>query len=397
MRILVVNAGSTSLKCELFEFPQERSVVSGSVSRIGQSDALLRVDRHGSARLETSQSVADHEAALEALVAAMGLDRSKPNIVGHRVAHGGETLVHPTLLDAAAEQAIADCARFAPLHNPANLAGVRACRSLFPGLAQVAVMDTAFHRTLRPQAFLYAIPYELYEQHGIRRYGFHGTSHRYVAGEAARVLGTPLEQLRIVSCHLGGGASVCAIADGASQATSMGMTPLEGLVMGTRCGDVDPGVVLHLQDRLGMTREQVETMLNRESGLKGISGIGRDMRELVDAAAGGSERAQLAIDMFCRQLRHYIGGYTAELGGLDVLVFTGGIGENASSIRELTLQGLDVVGLHLDRARNEAVGEQAAIISRPGSTPAILVVPTDEELQIAREIVADQSLVALAN
>ncbi len=384
-RILVVNAGSTSLKLELFAFPEEVSLASAGVERIGRQGATATVRYGGAVPVDRVVDAPDHRAALETVVGILGGAAIAPDAVAHRVVHGGERLTEPLVVDAAAERAIEDCARFAPLHNPANLDGIRACRALFPGLPQVAVMDTGFHRTLEPEAFLYALPYELYERHGLRRYGFHGTSHRFVASEAAAFLGRPLDELRLLTCHLGGGASVCAIRRGRSIATSMGLTPLEGLVMGTRSGDLDPALVLYLQQQLDMTPAAVDTLLNRESGLKGISGIGRDMRELLAAAADGVARAELAIAMFCRRLRHYIGGYTAELGGLDALVFTGGIGENAAAIRARTLAGLEVLGLTLDATANEAAGEGARRISPPGRSPAVLVVPTDEELQIARE------------
>lgn len=390
----MVNAGSTSLKVELFSLPDERSLASGEVQRIGSSEASVswrRADatfgQEGAA--QTSDSLArpieNHEQGLRVLIEVLSLASKIPDAVAHRVVHGGEALTTTTLIDAKVEEQIATCSRFAPLHNPANLSGIQACRRLFPSLPQVAVMDTAFHQSLEPEAYLYALPYDLYEQHGIRRYGFHGTSHRFVADETARLLGRDVKDLRLVTCHLGGGASVCAIRGGRSIATSMGMTPLEGLVMGTRSGDVDPSVVLHLQESLGLSTVAVAELLNRESGLKGVSGVSRDMRELLAAADRGHERAALAVRMFCRRLRQYIGAYMADLGGLDGLVFTGGIGENAATIREQTLAGLEGLGLELDEERNQRDEHQPRIVSPPEASPVVAVVPTDEELQIARE------------
>ncbi len=385
MIILVVNAGSTSLKVDVFAMPEETCLASAAVQRIGKSDADLRIGGSRVDPLEQVLPVADHEQALRLVLDTL-LDHFEIAAVGHRIVHGGEALTEPTVIDDRVRGIVEDCARFAPLHNPANLAGVRAAVTRLPEIPQVAVTDTGFHRTLEAQAYLYALPYRLYTDHDVRRYGFHGTSHQYVACEAARVLERPQRDLRLITCHLGGGASVCAIAGGRSVDTSMGMTPLEGLVMGTRCGDLDPGIVLYLQDRLALGPDDIDQMLNRESGLLGISGISRDMREIGKAAELGVERAQLAIEIFCRRVRHYIGAYLAQLGGADAIVFTGGIGENAAGIRAAILSDLSELGIELDQRANLSTAGNARFASKKTSRVSVLVIPTDEELQIAREV-----------
>lgn len=385
MIVLVVNAGSTSLKVDVFEMPDEACVASIAVERIGQADAAMTVRWHGIPEAKAAAS-ADRDATLEQVLELV-LGRASIDAVGHRVVHGGESLTDPVRIDTRVIENIESAARFAPLHNPANLAGVRAAQSRLPDVPHVAVMDTGFHRTLPASAYTYALPWELYEKHGVRRYGFHGTSHAYVAAEAAKLLGRPLGELRLITCHLGGGASVCAIDGGRSIDTSMGMTPLEGLVMATRSGDVDPGVLLFLHERLGRTPEQIDSMLNRESGLLGISGISPDMRELL-AAAGESRRAALAIDVFCRRVRRYIGAYLVELNVADAIVFTGGIGENAAPIRAAICNNLDALGIEIDASANNADSKLARRISTASAAIAVLVVPTDEELQIAREVCA---------
>lgn len=305
--------------------------------------------------------------------------------VGHRVVHGGEKFWEPVVIDARVEEDIDYCSRLAPLHNPANLEGIQVCRKLFPDAIQVAVFDTAFHQTMMPRAYLYALPIELYSRVKIRRYGFHGTSHRYV-DERARVLATkPAEGLRVVTCHLGNGASLAAIRGGVVQDTSMGMTPLEGLVMGTRCGDLDPSIVPFLQREEELSPDDVERLLNKKSGMLGVSGLSGDMRELVQAARGGDRRAELAIEIFCYRLKKYIGSYAAVLGGLDVLVFTGGIGENSAWVRELACEGLGFLGVEVDAWRNKdpaRSGERR--VDREANDVEVWVIPTNEELVIAR-------------
>ncbi len=385
MIVLVVNAGSTSLKLDVFDMPGERCLASATVQRIGKADATVEIGGDDIATDREVREIDDHEDALTRVLDSL-LSHFEIAAVGHRIVHGGEDLTEPALIDRDVEHIIEKCSRFAPLHNPANLAGVRAARGRLPELPQIAVTDTGFHRTLPPASYLYALPYDLYETHGVRRYGFHGTSHQYVASEAARFLARPIEDLGLISCHLGGGASVCAIQNGRSIATSMGMTPLEGLVMGTRSGDIDAGILFYLQQQLSMSVAEVDRLLNRESGLLGISGVSRDMREIVEASAQGNRRASLAIDLFCQRLRQYVGAYMAQLGGADAVVFTGGIGENAAAIRAKALENLSALGLDLDKAANFDDSRAARSIASSASRVAVLVIPTDEELQIAREV-----------
>lgn len=393
-RVLVLNAGSSSLKYDFFDAGDPSKVARGIVEKIGEKGARHKHTHAGGDRVD-ELPVADHEAALGlalkrltdpeiGAVAALG----EITAVGHRVVHGGARFSGAAVIDDEVTQAIEDCIRLAPLHNPVNLAGIRACQKLLPGVPQVAVFDTAFHATMPEHASRYAIPYDLAEKHGLRRYGFHGTSHKYVAQRAAAHLGRGFREVRLITCHLGNGASVCAIDHGRAVDTSMGLTPLEGLVMGTRSGDVDPGLVLHLTSALGMTAAQVDKLLNRESGLLGLSGISKDMRELEAAAAEGNERARLAIGVFCYRVKKYIGAYLAVLGGVDALVFTGGIGQGSAWMRARICQGLSAMGIVVDEMLNRAPAvDPKAVrpVSDPSSPVPVLVVPTDEEAMIARE------------
>lgn len=364
--VFVLNTGSSSVKFRVVD-PR-----SGAVS----ADGL--VDRIG----EPGSGTPDHRAAIDGILA--GLDRSAIGAVGHRIVHGGTRFVRATLIDDAVEAGIEQLVPLAPLHNPAGLLGIRAARAALPGLPQVAVFDTAFHAQLPDAARSYAIETGIAEQYGIRRYGFHGTSYRIVSERAAEFLGRPVEQLRLIVLHLGNGASASAIAGGRSVDTSMGMTPLEGLVMGTRSGDLDPAVLLYLQRNAGMTVDQVDELLNRRSGLLGLSGHG-DMRGVVEAADGGDAAARLAFDVYVHRLRHYIGAYLALLGGADALVFTAGVGENSAEVRAAALDGLGPLGLELDAAANQRPGRGSRRISPSGAGIEVLVIPTDEEFQIARE------------
>jgi acetate kinase len=374
--VFVLNTGSSSVKFRVVD-PRTGSVsADGIVDRIG----------------EPGGDTADHRAAIDAILA--GLDRSSIDAVGHRIVHGGMRFVQATLIDDTVEAGIEQLVPLAPLHNPPGLLGIRAARAALPTLPQVAVFDTAFHANLAEAARSYAIEGALAEQYGIRRYGFHGTSYRIVSERAAEFLGRPLDQLRLIVLHLGNGASAAAIAGGRSVDTSMGMTPLEGLVMGTRSGDLDPAVLLYLQRNAGMTVDELDDLLNRRSGLLGLSGRS-DMRGVIEAAEGGDAAARLAFDVYTHRLRHYIGAYLALLGGADALVFTAGVGENSAPVRVAALDGLAPLGLELDAAANARPGGGSRRISPADTRTQVLVIPTDEEFQIAREtasVLAGQDL-----
>jgi acetate kinase len=388
MKVLVVNVGSTSVKYNLYEMDTEARLAVGKAERIGTPEAS-HTHEDGSHAIDSTITGALC-AILEHLTRPGGPlpDPSALAAVGHRVVHGGERLVSATRIDDAVERVIDECAEFAPLHNPANLAGIRAAREVFPNIPHVAVFDTAFHAQLPPHAFTYAIPHALYLDKGVRRYGFHGPSHQYMALSAAEHLRTDLSRLKLITCHLGGGASVAAIDGGISVDTSMGMTPLEGLVMGTRSGDLDPAIPLQLA-RDGMSFDKIDHLLNRESGLAGLSGVGADFRDILEAAERGEPRPRLAIDVFVHRLRKYIGAYAAVLGGADAIVFTGGIGENASVVRSRVCEGLVYMGVDLDEEANRTrrAAEHGGIvdISALRSPTRVLVVRTDEERMIARE------------
>ena len=365
--ILVLNSGSSSLKFRLIDVTSGEDLASGLVERIGLSD------------------VKDHRAAVSVMMdeLAPALVAHPPVALGHRVVHGGTRFTEPTVIDVRTLAAIADLSTLAPLHNPANLVGIEAAMDAFPHVPHVAVFDTAFHQTLAPDAYTYAIDRDVAQEHDIRRYGFHGTSHQFVASRAASFLGRPLRDLRLIILHLGNGASACAVRDGISVETSMGLTPLEGLVMGTRSGDVDPAALLHLSREAGMSVDDLDQLLNRRSGLLGLSGRS-DMRDVTDAALAGDEWAQRALDVFAHRVRHYIGAYFAHLGGLDAVVFTAGIGENSAVVRERIIGPLEHFGLALDDGLNAERTDHARRISREGSSRDVLVIPTNEELAIAQ-------------
>jgi acetate kinase len=367
--VFVLNAGSSSLKFQLVDPASGESAASGTIERIGEAGG-----------------VPDHEAAVrQALERIEGLP--DPVACGHRVVHGGDRFDAATLVTDDVERAIDELSALAPLHNPANLEGIRAARAVLPDVPQVAVFDTAFHRTIPDAAATYAIPADLAAEHGIRRYGFHGTSHQYVSRKAAEFLGLPLEETKLIVLHLGNGASACAVDGGRSVDTSMGLTPLEGLVMGTRSGDIDPSVLFHLHRQAGLGFEELETMLNRSSGLKGLTGKG-DMRDVQAAAAAGDEEAEAALAVYRHRIRRYVGAYMAQLGGLDAIVFTAGVGENNSLLRRRVLARLEHFGIRVDPDRNEVASKVARRISPDGSPVAVLVVPTNEELEIARQAIA---------
>ncbi|TPG62305.1 acetate/propionate family kinase [Hymenobacter nivis] len=391
MNIFVVNSGSSSLKYQLFRWPDEQPLCSGLVERIGSAQAEI-THQVGPAEQRHALAVPSHEAGLRAVVrlltdgpGALLPDPAAVDVVGHRVVHGGEFFGGPALIDAAVKAEIKELFGLAPLHNPANYQGIEVAERLFPGARQVAVFDTAFHQTLPEYAFRYALPTALYAEQRIRKYGFHGTSHQYVAGQAAAHLGNP--DARLITIHLGNGCSMAAVRGGRSLDTSMGFSPLAGLVMGTRSGDLDPSVLLHLLGPLGYTMEQVSTLLNKESGMLGLAGS-NDLRDVGRALAAGDARAALALDIYAYRIRQYIGAYAAVLNGLDALVFTAGVGENDALVRARACQNLEFFGLELDAARNEARAPGLRDISHPAARVRILVIPTNEELEIARQCAA---------
>ena len=304
--------------------------------------------------------------------------------VGHRVVHGGEEFACSTLINDDVMKALERCSAMAPLHNPPNIIGINACKAIMPQVPQVAVFDTAFHQTMPPKAYMYGLPYELYTEDGIRRYGFHGTSHRYVAGQIAKVMGKAVEELRIINCHLGNGSSLAAIQNGKCVDTTMGFTPLAGVLMGTRCGDIDPAIVLHVMEKKGLSTQAMDTLMNKKSGVLGISGVSSDFRDLGDAAEKGNERAKLALDMFHYQVRKLIGSLAAAMGGVDVITFTAGVGENGIEDRAAICEGLEYLGAKLDAKRNDVRGKDA-LISTDDSTVKLYVIPTNEEIMIARD------------
>jgi len=391
LKILVINSGSSSVKFELFNMPSEAVEASGALSRIGEQRAELSL-KVGEVSREVKQPVADHAEGLRLIMDTLtdsahgGIaDITEIGAVGHRVVHGGEAFSAPTLITDEVQHAIEDHVELAPLHNPPNLLGITVARELLPHAPQVAVFDTAFHQTIPSYAYTYAVPYELYKEHRVRRYGFHGTSHRYVADRAASLLGKLPEQCNLITAHLGNGASITAVRRGQSVDTSMGLTPLEGLVMGTRCGDIDPALIAYLERVKGLTVGEIDKLLNKKSGLLGVSGVSNDVRELLEAEAAGDQRAALALAIYCYRIKKYVGAYTATLGEVDALVFTGGVGENAASLRERSLMRLERMGYALDGEKKGAGDRGERDIAAAGSASRILVIPTDEELMIARD------------
>jgi acetate kinase len=389
MYVLVINAGSSSLKYQLVDMSNENALAKGLCERIGIDGRLVHETDKG--KHTADLSMPDHAAAMAIVIdtlldASHGVIKSKDEIkaVGHRVVHGGEAFAESVLIDDKVEAAIEAVSDLAPLHNPPNLTGIRACKQHMPGVPQVAVFDTAFHQTMPEKAYLYAIDYDLYKKYKIRRYGFHGTSHKYVSACAAELLKRPAGDLKIITCHLGNGVSLCAVNGGKSVDTSMGMTPLEGLAMGTRCGDIDPAVVQYIMEKECITAQQAGDILNKKSGVLGISGVSSDFRDLSTAAKDGNERASAAMDVFAYRVAGYIGRYAACMNGLDAIVFTAGIGENDTGIREKVCSYLTWFGVEIDPELNGKRG-QALDISKPSAKVRVLVIPTNEELVIARD------------
>ncbi|WP_298637186.1 acetate/propionate family kinase [uncultured Megasphaera sp.] len=390
MIVLVVNCGSSSLKYQLVNMDNEEVMAKGLVEKIGLTDSQLTHKWNGQKK-EIKQSIPDHQVAVKLVLdiltdAECGVIKSMDAIdaVGHRVVHGGEEFAASTLITDEVMKALEKCSAMAPLHNPPNIIGINACKAIMPGVPQVGVFDTAFHQTMPAKAFMYGLPYELYKEDHIRRYGFHGTSHRYVAGEVAKVMGKPVEELRIINCHLGNGSSLAAIKYGKCVDTTMGFTPLAGVLMGTRCGDIDPAIVLNVMDNHNLSTKDMDKLMNKQSGVLGISGVSSDFRDLGKAAGEGNERAQLALDMFHYQVRKEIGAFAAAMGSVDVITFTAGVGENGIEDRAAIAEGLEYLGAKLDPQRNDVRGKDA-LISTDDSTVKMYVIPTNEEIMIARD------------
>lgn len=388
MKVLVINAGSSSIKYQLFDMPARQILAKGMIERIGQPDASL-VHSYNGNKYSAQVRADNHDAGMAVILSV--LTDSKIGVVekigeieavGHRVVHGGEEFTGSVIINSHVLDSIERFADLAPLHNPANLTGIKAAMHSLPNAVQVACFDTAFHTTIPPVAYIYGLPYEIYEKYRVRRYGFHGTSHRYVARRCAKLMGLDKSQMNIITCHLGNGCSITAVKAGKSVDTSMGLTPLEGVVMGTRCGDIDPAILFYLADK-GYDTKQLNAMCNKSSGLLGISGISNDMRNLLSQMAGGSQRAKLAVDIFCYRITKYIGAYTAVLGRLDAIVFTGGIGENNAALRAQICAGQPQIGIEIDPARNQAGEPKERLISAQTSRVKVYVIPTDEEAAIA--------------
>ena len=398
MKVLVLNAGSSSMKFTMFAMANEKVLAKGLVERVGTDSPHLIYSRHDGLKKEIDPPVKNHTDALKSICdilvdKEMGVIKNLKEVqaVGHRVVHGGERFSKPALVNNNVKDAIRDCFTLAPLHNPANLDGIEACEAIFPGVPNIAVFDTAFHQTMPPEAYLYAVPYDLYTKYAIRRYGFHGTSHHFVAIATGKYLDKPFEQMKLITCHLGNGCSMAAISNGNVLDTSMGMTPLEGLVMGTRCGDIDPAVVLRLIE-LGQGRNEIDKTLNKESGLLGVAGIGSsDMRDIIVAEQKGDQQALRARRMFTRRVVKYIGSYYALLGGADAIVFTGGVGEWSNYVRWKIIKRLECLGIKADRKVNDQTLGKPGVISKPESKTTVLVMPTDEELMIARSVASSIS------
>ncbi len=391
MNIIVLNCGSSSIKYQLFDMPSKKVLVKGLVEKIGLKGSAIKLQRDGEKDVKLTGEILDHQQGIEFLLGILiseeyGVLKSlnEINAVGHRVVHGGEEFSGSVMITPEVINALEKSTELAPLHNPPNLKGIYAMTALLPDIPQVGVFDTAFHQTMPEHVYLYAIPYILYEKYRIRRYGFHGTSHKYVSVRACELLNIDINKQKIITCHLGNGSSVAAVKYGKSYDTSMGMTPTEGLIMGTRTGDLDPGALLHFAEKEDLSIEYTRTLINKFSGLQGISGISSDMRDLENAADDGNHRAQLALDMFAYRVKKYIGAYAAALEGADMLVFTGGIGENDTETRKNILQGLEFMGIKLDKSKMDSRGEEI-VLSAPDSKVTVMVVPTDEELMIAKD------------
>lgn len=393
MIVLVLNCGSSSIKYQVIDMSNDSKLLAkGLVERVGLADGILTHKPEGKEKYEVFEPIPDHNVGINLILDALvdkqhGVISSINDIVavGHRVAHGGEFFTESSLIDARVKSEIEKCIELAPLHNPANLKGILSMEKLLPGIPQVAVFDTSFHQTMPNYSYLYALPYEYYERFKIRRYGFHGTSHKFVAQKACRIEGIDFDNCKIITCHLGNGASICAIKNGKSVDTSMGFTPVEGLIMGTRSGDVDPGILLFLAEKENLSFQEVNDIINKKSGVQGISGLSSDMRDLENAAAKGNERAQLAIDMYYYRVKKYVGAYAAIMDGVDLIIFTGGIGENDDNIRAHVSEAIDFMGVDFDADANRGVRGKDKLLTKPSSRVKVMVITTNEELVIATD------------
>ena len=395
MKVLVLNCGSSSLKYQLIDMSNEEVLCIGLVERIGIEGSILKQEKDGvEGKLVIEQPMKDHQDAIKLVLDAVvhpefgGVKEiSEVEAVGHRVVHGGEKFAGSVVITPEVKAAIEECIDLAPLHNPANIMGIEACEAILPGVPMVAVFDTAFHQTMPESSFLYGLPYELYTKYGVRRYGFHGTSHKYVSNKAAEMLGKKPEEVKVITCHLGNGASVAAIDGGKCVDTSMGFTPLEGLIMGTRCGDIDAAILPFLMEKEGLDAKGLSNLMNKESGVYGMTGISSDFRDIEDAAAKGDKKAQTALEAYAKKVKKYIGSYAAEMNGVDAVVFTAGVGENGIDMRAEIASNMEFLGMKLDTEANKVRGKER-VISTEDSKVKILLIPTNEELVIARDTVS---------
>lgn len=387
-KIIAINAGSSSLKFQLLEMPEETVLTKGIVERIGLGDSIFTIEVDGEKKKETTD-IPNHSFAVKMLLdklTTLGIITSLDEIegIGHRIVHGGEKFNDSVLITDEVLAGIEEVSELAPLHNPANIVGVKAFKEVLPNVPAVGVFDTAFHQTMPEKSFLYSLPYDYYKEYGIRKYGFHGTSHKYVSQRAAELLDRPLEQIRLISCHLGNGASIAAIDGGRSIDTSMGFTPLAGVTMGTRSGNIDPALIPYIMEKTGKTAQEVLDVLNKNSGMLGVSGFSSDLRDIEQEAENGNERAELALEVFTSRIHKYIGSYAARMNGVDAIIFTAGIGENSDVIRERVLRGLEFMGVYWDPTLNKVRGKEA-FINYPHSPVKVLIIPTNEEVMIARD------------
>jgi acetate kinase len=392
MKILVLNCGSSSIKYQLFDMTTKEVLAQGGIEKIGLKGSFLKLTAFDGKKVILEKDIPGHQTGVEFILSVLtsrdnGCLKSLKEIdaVGHRIVHGGEKFNASVKIDDAVIKQIEDCIELAPLHNPSNLVGIRAIEKALPGIPQVAVFDTAFHQSMPPMAYIYGLPYSYYEKYGIRRYGFHGTSHRYVSKRACEILGVRYEDQKIITAHIGNGASITAIKNGHSIDTSMGMTPVDGLLMGTRSGEIDAGVLTFISEKEHLSAQKISVLLNKKSGVLGVSGVSSDMRELSAAVGQGNKRAILAMDMFNYRIKKYVGSYAAVLGGLDLLVFTGGVGENQDTTRSAVCKNMEFMGIKIDESKNAGLHGKEMVISTPDSKVTVIVVPTNEELMIASD------------